>query len=44
MLYGTDKTLKDDEKIIKYIGLKDEIITDENGETIVDENDHVVLE
>lgn len=53
MLYGTDKTLKDDEKIIKYIGLKDEIVTAEVVnpetleiiiETVVDENDHVVLE
>ena len=32
------------QEILKYIGLKDEIVTDENGETIVDENDHVVLE
>lgn len=45
MLYKTNKTLKDDEKILKYIGLGDEILTDDKtGETIVDENDHVILE
>jgi len=52
MLYGTDKTLKDDEKIIKYIGLGDEIVytsvTQQDGSVIdevtYDENDHTILE
>jgi len=44
MLYGTNKTLTDDLKIIKYIGLGDEVVTDESGEVIYDENDHTILE
>lgn len=44
MLYKTNKTLLNDVKVIKYIGLKDEIVTDENGDVVYDENDHTILE
>ena len=44
MLYGINKTLLNDVKIIKYIGLGDDIVYDENDDILYDENDHVVLE
>lgn len=44
MLYKTNKTLNNDVKVIKYIGLKDEIVTDENGDVVYDKNDHAILE
>ena len=44
MLYKTDKTLLNDVKIIKYIGIGDEIVTDEGGDVVYDDNDHAILE
>jgi len=44
MLYKTDKTLLNDVKIIKYIGIGDEIVYDESGDVVYDENDHAILE
>ncbi len=44
MMYGNNKTGTNDLKVIKYIGLKDEVLTDESGEVIYDDDDHVILE
>jgi hypothetical protein len=42
MLYGTDKTLLNDVKVLKYIGLKDNIVYS-GGEVVYDANNHAVL-
>jgi hypothetical protein len=43
LMYKTDKTLNADVKVIKYIGLGDEIVYDEENNVVYDENDHAIL-
>jgi hypothetical protein len=43
MLYATDKTLINDIKIIKYIGMSSRISYDESGDINYDENNHCEL-
>lgn len=43
MLYGTNKTLENDVKIIKYIGMSSRITYTESGTVEYDENNHAKL-
>jgi hypothetical protein len=43
LMYKTDKTLNADVKVIKYIGLGDEIVYDEENNVVYDEHDHAIL-
>lgn len=43
LMYKTNKTLNKDTKVIKSIGLKDQILYDESGNVLYDENNHTLL-